>query len=136
MAEPASDYHRGNQDITEAETTYRAFGAMSKWGSLAIGALLVLLVLWFCTPAGFFPGAIAAVILTTAGIVFLRDKPAPRPALPIELDGARILSIEGKEVFSAYVPSPKGPVFMSLIEKTFGKELTTRTWDTVAKVAR
>jgi len=24
---------------------------------------------------------------------------------------------------------------MTLIEKTFGKELTTRTWDTVAKVA-
>jgi uncharacterized protein (DUF1697 family) len=28
------------------------------------------------------------------------------------------------------------PVFMTLIEKTFGKEGTTRTWDTVAKVAR
>jgi len=25
---------------------------------------------------------------------------------------------------------------MTLIEKTFGKEQTTRTWDTVAKVAR
>jgi len=25
---------------------------------------------------------------------------------------------------------------MTLIEKTFGKEATTRTWDTVAKVAR
>jgi len=25
---------------------------------------------------------------------------------------------------------------MTLIEKTFGKEGTTRTWDTVAKVAR
>jgi hypothetical protein len=56
--------------------------------------------------------------------------------LPIELDGARILSVRGGEVFSAYVPSPKGAVFMSLIEKTFGKDVTTRTWDTVAKVAR
>ena len=42
----------------------------------------------------------------------------------------------GGEIYSAYVPSPKGPVFMTLIEKTFGKEQTTRTWDTVAKVAR
>ena len=57
-------------------------------------------------------------------------------ALPIGLGGARILSIKGREVFSAYLPNPKGPVFMVLIEKTFGKEVTTRTWDTVAKVAR
>jgi hypothetical protein len=33
------------------------------------------------------------------------------------------------------VRSPKGPVFMTLIEKTFGKEVTTRTWDTVKKAA-
>jgi uncharacterized protein (DUF1697 family) len=69
-------------------------------------------------------------------VTFLRDKPTSKLALPIELDGARILCIEGREVFTAYVPSPKGAVFMTLIEKTFGKEVTTRTWDTVAKVAR
>ena len=44
--------------------------------------------------------------------------------------------MKGREVFSAYLPTPKGPVFMTLIERTFGKEVTTRTWDTVAKVAR
>ena len=54
--------------------------------------------------------------------------------LPIGLGGARILSIKGREVFSAYVPNPKGPVFMVLIEKTFGKEVTTRTWGTITKV--
>jgi uncharacterized protein (DUF1697 family) len=69
-------------------------------------------------------------------VTFLRGKPSSELALPIELHGARILSMNGGEIFSAYVPSPKGPVFMTLIEKTFGKELTTRTWDTVAKVAR
>jgi uncharacterized protein (DUF1697 family) len=69
-------------------------------------------------------------------VTFLRGRPKTRPTLPIELDGARILSVRGGEVFSAYVPSPKGAVFMSLIEKTFGKDVTTRTWDTVAKVAR
>jgi uncharacterized protein (DUF1697 family) len=69
-------------------------------------------------------------------VTFLRDEPRSELALPVELDGARILSIKGREVFSAYLPSPRGPVFMSLIEKTFGKEVTTRTWDTVAKVAR
>ena len=42
-----------------------------------------------------------------------------------------------REIFTTYVPGyGKGPVFMTLIEKTFGKEQTTRTWETVAKVAR
>jgi len=67
-------------------------------------------------------------------VTFLRAKPASTLALPIGLGGARILSIKGREVFSAYVPNPKGPVFMVLIEKTFGKEVTTRTWGTITKV--
>lgn len=69
-------------------------------------------------------------------VTFLRGKPRARLELPIELDGACILRMKGGTVFSAYVPSPRGPVFMSLIEKTFGKEVTTRTWDTVEKVAK
>jgi uncharacterized protein (DUF1697 family) len=68
-------------------------------------------------------------------VTFLRRPPRASPDLPREVDGARILLVEGAEVFSAYLPSPKGPVFMTLIEKTFGKEVTTRTWDTVRKLA-
>jgi len=56
--------------------------------------------------------------------------------LPIERDGAHVLVHRGGEVLSAYVPGPRGPVFMSLLEKTFGKDITTRTWETVQKVAR
>jgi uncharacterized protein (DUF1697 family) len=69
-------------------------------------------------------------------VTFLRAKPKARLELPVELHGARILSLKGREVFSAYLPTPKGPVFMGLIEKTFGKDVTTRTWETVVKVAR
>jgi uncharacterized protein (DUF1697 family) len=69
-------------------------------------------------------------------VTFLRDEPRPKLTLPVELDGARILAVEGREAFTAYVQNPKGAVFMALIEKTFGKNVTTRTWDTVAKVAR
>jgi len=69
-------------------------------------------------------------------VTFLRAKPTTKLKLPIEQDGARILAIKDREVFSAYVRTPKGPVFMALIEKTFGKDVTTRTWDTVGKVAR
>jgi len=68
-------------------------------------------------------------------VTFLRG-PAARVKLPIELYGAKIFSVVGGEVFSAYLPTAHGPVFMSLIEKTFGKQVTTRTWDTVRKVAR
>jgi len=69
-------------------------------------------------------------------VTFLRDTPRPAPALPLEQHGARLLLLRGREVFGAYVRTPRGPVFMALIEKTLGKEVTTRTWDTVAKVAR
>ncbi len=69
-------------------------------------------------------------------VTFLRDEPGAKVTLPLDLEGARLLSLIGRELFSAYVSSPKGAVFMTLIERTFGKELTTRTWDTVTKVAR
>jgi uncharacterized protein (DUF1697 family) len=67
-------------------------------------------------------------------VTFLRDPARGKLALPVELDGARILCLRGSEVFTAYVPSSRGPVFMTLIEKTLGEALTTRTWDTVKKV--
>jgi hypothetical protein len=69
-------------------------------------------------------------------VTFLRAPATTKPTLPIVLDTARILRVDGTQVYSAYVPSPRGPVFMTLIEKTFGKDLTTRTWDTVGKVVR
>jgi uncharacterized protein (DUF1697 family) len=69
-------------------------------------------------------------------VTFLREAPSATVMLPLEQDGARLLAVDGRELFSAYMPSPKGPVFMALIERTFGKALTTRTWDTVARVAR
>jgi uncharacterized protein (DUF1697 family) len=68
-------------------------------------------------------------------VTFLRKPPKTKLPLPRKVDGARILGINGREVFTAYVPSPRGPVFMALIEKTFGKDVTTRTWDTVKKCA-
>lgn len=68
-------------------------------------------------------------------VTFARRKGQAKLALPIERDGARILCMRGREIFSAYVPNPRGPIFMTLIENAFGKEVTTRTWNTVNKVA-
>ena len=69
-------------------------------------------------------------------VTFLRDKPAAKLKLPPARDGARLLLSKGREVFSAYTRTPKGPVFMTLIAETFGRDVTTRTWDTIGKVAR
>lgn len=69
-------------------------------------------------------------------VTFLRAAPKAKLALPIERDGARILKLHDRELLSAYVPSDKGPVFMTLIEKACGKDVTTRTWDTIRKIVR
>lgn len=69
-------------------------------------------------------------------VTFLRQRPESKLSLPIEVDGARILCVKGSHVFTAYVRSPRGAVFMTLIEKTFGKDVTTRTWETIQKIAR
>jgi uncharacterized protein (DUF1697 family) len=68
-------------------------------------------------------------------VTFLRKVPAEAPKLPVERDGARILALRGADLLTAYVPSDKGAVFMAFIEKTYGKDVTTRTWDTVRKCA-
>jgi len=81
MATPSADhdhdYKHGAMDIQEQASTYSAFMGLTKWGSLAIVASLVALVLWFCTTAGFLPGFIGAVVVTVGGIVLLREKPSP-----------------------------------------------------------
>jgi uncharacterized protein (DUF1697 family) len=67
-------------------------------------------------------------------VTLLLAEPLSAPALPIEHDGATLVRLEDSALFSAYVPSLKGPVFMRLIERHFGKDVTTRTWDTLRKV--
>ena len=69
-------------------------------------------------------------------VTFLRADRKPAHPLPIELGGARILAAMGREAFTAYIPSSRGPVFMALIEKTFGIDVTTRTWETVKKCVK
>lgn len=66
-------------------------------------------------------------------VSFFRQAPTTPPALPIELDGARLLCLVNREVFTAYVPDDKGPVFMTLIQRSFGTEVTTRTFETLKK---
>ena len=70
----ASEYHRGEMDISEHTATYGAVMGLTKWGSLALAVALVVLTLWFCTPAGFVGGLIPGVVLAVLGVIFLREK--------------------------------------------------------------
>lgn len=68
-------------------------------------------------------------------VTFLRVAPRKRIELPLQHKGVRILERKGLEVLSSYVEGAN-TAFMPFIEKTFGKDLTTRTWETLQKVAR
>jgi uncharacterized protein (DUF1697 family) len=68
-------------------------------------------------------------------VTFLRAPVAAPLELPRGRDGAQLLAVVGSEAFTAYVPSAKGPVFMRLIEQALGRDVTTRTWETVRKCA-
>ncbi|WP_372782551.1 aa3-type cytochrome c oxidase subunit IV [Phenylobacterium sp.] len=74
MAGQASDYHRGDQDIHEQVSTFHLVMNITKWGSVILAALLLTLVLWFCTSAGFLAGAISGFVVLALGIALLRDR--------------------------------------------------------------
>ena len=74
MAENANvaNYHHGDMPINEHAQTYHGVMGLFKWGALGVADLMILLIMWFCTPAGFFPALIVAVIILVAGVVGLR----------------------------------------------------------------
>jgi uncharacterized protein (DUF1697 family) len=69
-------------------------------------------------------------------VTFLPEHAKPGSPLPIERDGATIWSVQGREAFTSYTPTPLGPVFMAMIKRTFGDAQTTRTWETIGKVVK
>lgn len=68
-------------------------------------------------------------------VSFLGQVRAPRVPLPLTEGTATVIHQRAGEVFTAYLPSPNGPVFMKLIERAYGTDVTTRTWDTVTLCA-
>ena len=73
-ADTAHDHVHGEMEISAQKHMFELFIAMTKWCSLAISALLVLLVVWFAVGAGFVAGFIEAAVVTVVGVVMLRDK--------------------------------------------------------------
>ena len=76
MAEPASDYHHGDQDIHEQQATFHSVLVATKWSILALAAGIAFLTLWFCTSAGFFDALVTGVIITVVGVLALRERPS------------------------------------------------------------
>lgn len=74
MANHGGDYTRGEMIIEEHEKTYDGFLKMTKWGSLYLAALLITLVLWFCTPTGWLGAIVVGVVLLGLGTVVLSEK--------------------------------------------------------------
>ena len=74
MAAEGHDYHRGEMDIREQANTFHAFGALTKWLSLATAVLLLTLTLWFATDAGFFGGLITGLVVLAIGVWVLRER--------------------------------------------------------------
>ena len=68
-------------------------------------------------------------------VSFLREPRPPLVRLPLSADGATVVCLRGREAFAHYVPTEAGPVFMRLIETAFGRDVTTRTWASVARCA-
>lgn len=69
-------------------------------------------------------------------ITFLREPPATKPKLPVGVGQAHIFCLEDGCAFGSYVPQVDGPLFMKLIEKTLGKDVSTRTWESVRKIVK
>ena len=69
-------------------------------------------------------------------VTFLRATPDLTPKLPVEMKGGKILGLHGREAYLYYVPGEADPSFMTTIEKTFGKAVTTRTWETVGRIVK
>jgi uncharacterized protein (DUF1697 family) len=67
-------------------------------------------------------------------VTFIHQPPTTKPKLPVDMRGGRICAMEGDVAYLYYIPGLADPSFMTTIEKTFGKNVTTRTWDTVGRI--
>ncbi len=70
------DWNRGDQIIDEQRSTYDVFMGLTKWGGLAVVAVVAWATLAFATKAGVMTAFVIAAVIAAAGWWFLRDKPS------------------------------------------------------------
>jgi uncharacterized protein (DUF1697 family) len=72
-------------------------------------------------------------------VTFLKEKPKGGLNIPYSAEGEsfKIISIKDNAVYTVVDLSKTKTVdMMSFLEKEFGKNITTRTWDTVVKIGK
>jgi hypothetical protein len=72
----AEAYVHGSMTIEEQRATWDMFMGLTKWGSLAVAAVLLLLTLWFMPGGSLVTGLIGAVVLSAAGWFMLKSPKA------------------------------------------------------------
>lgn len=84
-------------------------------------------------------GAVNVTPETRLYVTFLPEPPSTRLDVPFRTPGGELtlLELTDTELFTMVEPSPgsRTPEAMVLIEKEFGRAVTTRSWNTVLKVA-
>ena len=73
----SDDYHHGEMSVAAQTRDFHTFLTVTKWACLYLGALVLLLAMWFCTDAGFLTAFISAAIVVAVGVTVLRVKPTP-----------------------------------------------------------
>lgn len=76
---------------------------------------------------------------TRLNVTFLKSAPKVQLRTPHHVDGRgfTVVRVEGKEVFSSLdLSGASTPDLMTWLEKTFGKQITTRTWKTVGRILK
>lgn len=76
----------GPAELAVHSGNYHRFMLMLKWCCIALAAMVALLTLWFCSPAGFGWGLIAAAVVLAVGIYAmnhgLNHTSEPEPPTP------------------------------------------------------
>lgn len=67
------EYHRGEMEIGEQRSTYQVFMGLSKWGSLAVAAVVLWATVTFAVGAGLMVGTLSAVVFVVIGFFLLRS---------------------------------------------------------------
>ena len=76
MAGLPSEYHHGEMDVRDQQATFRSVMKATKWSCLVLAVGVLFFTLLFCTTAGFFNAALAAVVVAALGVFFLRERPS------------------------------------------------------------
>lgn len=69
-----STFHHGDMDIREQRSTWDFFMGLTKWGSLAVAALVLFLTIAFCTQMGVGAAVVVSIIVLALGAWVLRKR--------------------------------------------------------------